>query len=280
MTYVRWLGEANCHHAGEVGGKAASLSQLASRHNVPAGFAIPGLAATAQSLPADLPAAISAAYSELSGRSGIADPAVAVGSSALDEDGDAASFAGQHDTYLNVRGHEAVIEAVHRCARSAASREALAYRERHGLSSDDIRMAVLVQLLVPSHVSAIVFSANPVTGQRGEIMINASWGLGESIVGGTVTPDAFVVDKRSFAVTSREVARKIKMTILAERGTAEADVPDHLQTICCLEDEHVREMGELALALESSFGHPVDVECAIAHGRLFLLQCRPITTLR
>lgn len=279
MEYVRWLGADDCHHSGDVGGKAATLSQLAARHNVPPGFAIPALPAMAQELPSTLLGAISDAYRSLGERIGLAAPAVAVRSSALDEDGASASFAGQHDTYLNIRGCDALLDAVHRCARSAASREALVYREQRGLTSDDIRIAVLVQLLVASHVSAVIFSANPVNGSRDEIMINASWGLGESIVGGSVTPDTFVVGKRALDVMSRDVARKGRMTVLGDNGTVEVDVPLDIQESSCLGDDHLRAMAELAIALEQASGHPVDIECAIANGELFLLQCRPITTL-
>jgi len=122
---------------------------------------------------------------------------VAVRSSALDEDGAGASFAGQHETYLNVVGAAAVAEAVARCWASVRSSRALEYRRRQGFPLDGARIAVLVQQLIPADVSSVVFSANPVTGSRDEVMINASWGLGESIVGGTVTPDTYVVRRRT-----------------------------------------------------------------------------------
>jgi pyruvate,water dikinase len=203
-----------------------------------------------------------------------------VRSSALDEDGSDASFAGQHDTYLNIRGAEALIDAVQRCVRSAASTEALAYRAQRGLAVDDVRIAVLVQGLVASDVSAVAFSANPLTGGLDEVMINSNWGLGESIVGGTATPDTFLVEKARAEIAWRDIAMKERMTVLSEMGTKDVPVPADLSSRPSLTDEQILEIAQLAIALEGASGHPVDVECAISQGTLYLLQCRPITTLR
>ena len=139
---------------------------------------------------------------------------------------------------------------------------------------------MLVQQLVASDVAAVVFSANPITGSRDEIMINASWGLGESIVGGTVTPDTFVVRKSDLAITSRTIAEKQRMTVSASGGTHEVDVPRFLRAQASLNDQQVVEMAKLAMTLEGTMEHPVDIECAYAGGELHLLQCRPITTLK
>lgn len=280
MHTMRWLGDENCHHEAIVGGKAASLSRLAALHAVPPGFAVPAIFSHHQELPEPLVPAISGAYLRLAERLGVADPRVAVRSSAIDEDGTDSSFAGQHDTYLNISGVDSVLDAVIRCARSAASPQALAYRTRRGLPLDDVRIAVLVQSLVQSDVSAVVFSANPVTGSRDEVMINASWGLGESIVGGSVTPDTFVINKDKLDVTWRDISRKERMTVMTATGTAEVDVPPELQLTSSLDDGQVQEMVSLALRLERLLGYAVDIECAIAGGELHLLQCRPITTLR
>ena len=280
MGEVLWLGTGMCHDAGVVGGKAASLSRLAADHRVPPGFALSATEAYLDSMPDGTRDAIRDAYRELAQRSGTADLPVAVRSSALDEDGADSSFAGQHDTYLNVRGADAVVDAVHRCIGSASSPEALDYRVQRGLSVDDVRIAVLVQQMVMSDVSAVVFSANPVTGERDEVMINASWGLGESVVGGIVTPDTYLVAKPDRTVVWRDVAVKERMTVLNAHGTEEVDTPPELQMVSSLEDSQVCEAAELAIGLEATFGFPVDVECAFAGGILYLLQCRPITTLR
>jgi len=198
----------------------------------------------------------------------------------VDEDGVGASFAGQHETYLNIVGADAILQAVTRCWDSAYSERALDYRRQQGLAVERVRLAVLVQQLVASDVSAVVFSANPVTGNRDEVMINASWGLGESIVGGTVTPDTFIVRKSDLAVINRVIADKQHMTVSAPGGTREVDVPRFLRNAASLTDEQVVEMAKLALTLEVTMEHPVDVEGAYAGGELYLLQCRPITTLR
>ena len=276
---VRWLGDHQCHHDAVVGGKAASLSRLAALHKVPHGFAVPAIPAAHAPELGEMADAIVQAYALLGERCGASHPAVAVRSSALDEDGLDASFAGQHDTYLNIRGTDAVLDAVQRCVRSAVSPGALAYRAERGLRTDDVRIAVLIQQLVVSEVSAVVFSANPVTGSRDEVMINANWGLGESIVGGSVTPDMFVVEKAGFGVTGREIACKERMTVRTEDGTTEVDTPDDLRSAPTLDDEGIRAMAALAVKLEDAVGHAVDIECAMAESTLYLLQCRPITTL-
>jgi pyruvate,water dikinase len=278
MSFIRWLGDEDCHHDHVVGGKAAALSRLAALYEVPPGFAVAAQPATADALDEMLHLAIGGAYGTLASRRG-ADLPVAVRSSALDEDGAGSSFAGQHDTYLNIRGPAAVCDAVLRCVRSAASTEALAYRRQRGLDSVDVRIAVLVQELVQADVAAVAFSVNPLTGRRDEMMINASWGLGESIVGGSVTPDTFVVEKGGLETLSSDIARKDRMTVLSDGGTVEVEVPDALRLRSSLDDGQVREVARLATTLEETVGYPVDIECAFAGGTLYLLQCRPITTL-
>ena len=301
---VLWLGEPACHERARVGGKAATLSRLAAAYRVPPGFCLTttayalteasGLTREKESLlppdggeedsrspglPVALYDALATAYRRLANRAGSETPAVAVRSSAVDEDGGMASYAGQHETSLNIVGVEAVADAVVRCWRSAWSARARAYRCAQGRARDDVQVAVLVQQLIVADSSAVLFSAHPVTGSRDEIVINASWGLGESIVGGTVTPDTYVVRKADVAVVSRQVAAKRRMTVAVPGGTREVDVPRFLRTHATLTEEQAVEIAHLGLALEATLGRPVDVECAYQAGRLYLLQCRPITTL-
>ena len=284
-----WLEDPACCETMLVGGKAAQLSRLAGRHRVPSGFCLTAAAYDAAvdsetvagiQLAPQLYDQLAAAYRELAERCGTSQPRVAVRSSAIDEDGAMTSFAGQHETYLNITGIDALADAVVRCWASLRSERALGYRRQHGLALDGARLAVLVQQLVIADVSAVVFSANPLTGSRDEVVINASWGLGESIVGGTVTPDTYVVRKSDRSLAARLVATKRRMTVLAPGGTREVDVPRLLQSRPALDDAQAAEMAGLAIALEEAVGWPVDVECTFAAGQLYLLQCRPITTLK
>ncbi|HZO30436.1 MAG TPA: PEP/pyruvate-binding domain-containing protein [Chloroflexota bacterium] len=298
---IVWLGEPAAEDRSLVGGKVAPLSRLAEQYRVPPGFCLTTRAFEQASnsassrggqdaaedliLPDALRQQIVAAYQQLGALTGLDQPAVAVRSSAVDEDSADTSFAGQHDTYLNVVGPEAICEAVLRCWASAQAPRVLEYRRQHGLPTDGARIAVLVQQLVVADVSGIVFSANPLTGTRHEVVVNASWGLGESVVGGSVTPDTYVVSAspdRSGAwnVLQRGLAEKCRMTVAVVGGTREVDVPRLLRSRPALCDEQIAEMASLARDLEQAMGWPVDLEVAFRDDRLYLLQCRPITTLR
>lgn len=282
VTNILWLGEPAACDPSLVGGKTASLSLLAAKYPVPPGFCLTTEAFdkwTGGEFPPALYGELAAAYRKLGDLCGEAELGVAVRSSAADEDGAAASFAGQHETYLNVAGVEAVAGAAVWCWASARTERAVEYRRQKGLALDSARLAVLVQRLVPADVSTVVFSANPVTGGREEILINASWGLGESIVGGTVTPDAYVVSKGELALSECHISEKRCMTVAVPGGTREIEVPSFLRDQASLGEEQVVEMAKLALDLEKEMGWPVDLECAYAGGRLYLLQCRPVTTL-
>ena len=274
-----WLGDPKSFDAGLVGGKAANLSRLARLyHRVPDGFSLP-VTVMDNGHPLDLRDEIICAISDLMACHSLPEFIAAVRSSAVDEDSITASFAGQHETYLNIVGADVIIQAVIRCWDSARSEHALDYRRQQGLSVERPQIAVLVQQLVAADVAAVVFSANPVTENRDEVMINASWGLGESIVGGMVTPDTFVVRKSDLAVVQRIIADKQRMTVSVPGGTHEVETPRFLRNTSSLNDEQVIEMAKLALTLEVTMEQPVDVECAYAGGELYLLQCRPITTL-
>ena len=275
-----WLGDPKSFDSSLVGGKAANLSRLARMyHRVPDGFSLP-VTVMDEVHPFDLRDEIICAISDLMNCHSLSEFIAAVRSSAVDEDGATASFAGQHETYLNIVGAEAILQAVIRCWESARSEHALDYRRQQGLSVTHPQIAVFVQQLVASDVSAVIFSANPLTGNDDEIMINANWGLGESIVGGTITPDTFLVRKSDLAVIQRIIADKQCMTVPAPGGTHEVGVPRFLRNISSLNDDQVIEMAKLALTLETTMEYAVDVECAYAAGELYLLQCRPITTLR
>jgi pyruvate,water dikinase len=282
-----WLSHPEAANPALVGGKAASLSRLTAEYLVPPGFCLTTAAFEAAGrsrnasdrLPFAIADQIGQAYRALAAEAGVLDPSVAVRSSAVDEDGDIDSFAGQHETFLNVSGLASVTQAVLHCWESAHSIRALEYRRQRGLSTNRVRLAVLIQQQIISDVSAVAFSANPLSGSRDDVMINASWGLGESVVGGSVTPDTYVVARQALAVSSRQIATKTRMTIAVPGGSREVDVPRLLQARPALSDSQASEIARLAVALEERMGWPVDIECAYHAGRLYLLQCRPITTL-
>lgn len=285
---IVWLGEPHAETRGLVGGKVAPLSRLAAQYRVPGGFCLTTDAhqlavAGSGSLPSRLQQRVAEAYQRLCEQTGLSEPSVAVRSSAVDEDGADASFAGQHDTYLNVVGAEAIGEAIVRCWESARSPRVLEYRRQHGLPTEAGRIAVLVQQLVVSDVSMVVFSANPMTGNRDEVVVNASWGLGESVVGGSVTPDTFIVraagPEADWRITERGLAEKRKMTVAVNGGTREVDVPRLMAKQASLSDEQLLDIAALARSLEQTMGWPVDIEAAYRDDQLYLLQCRPITTL-
>jgi phosphoenolpyruvate synthase/pyruvate phosphate dikinase len=278
---ILWLGEADCGRRELVGGKAANLSRLAAGYRVPPGFCLTAVAFQEAGLGdrrGSLFDDVAAAYREIARQNDGSEPGVAVRSSAIDEDGLSVSFAGQYESILNVVGAEAIYQAIERCWASANADRVRAYRQERGLDSA-VPVAVLVQHLIPADASAIVFSSNPVNNDDGQIVINASWGLGESIVGGTVTPDTYVVDKARLSLVSTHIADKERMTVRSEGGTQEVGVPRFLRGRPALDEEQILEAARLALDLEREMGWPADVECAYQDGELYLLQCRPVTTL-
>ncbi|CRK57258.1 Phosphoenolpyruvate synthase [Alloactinosynnema sp. L-07] len=203
---------------------------------------------------------------------------VAVRSSATAEDLPELSFAGQHDSFLNVCGAEAVLDAVKRCWASLWTERAIGYRAHHGIDAEDVAIAVVVQELVPADAAGVLFTANPLTGARDEQVVNAAWGLGEAVVGGQVTPDTYVVGDGH--VISREIADKTVMTVGTDTGTGERPVPDDRRRTPVLDDTQAVELAVLGARIEELYGTPMDVEWALRDGRFSILQARPITTLR
>jgi pyruvate,water dikinase len=267
---ILWLEDPAATSTRRTGGKAAALAALADRMPIPPGFVVVGSVD---------PAAVELAYAELGARAGSDEPLVAVRSSAADEDGLQSSFAGQHETILGVRGIEELLTAIAGCRDSQHSDRALHYRRANGIARPRAPLPVLVQLLVPADAAAVVFSVNPVSPSGGDVLVNASYGLGESIVGGTVTPDEWSITRGSLAVARRTIADKRRMTVRAPGGSREVDVPVPLRRLPSLTDDQARDAAALALDLERDLGFPVDLEVAWTGDDLHLLQCRPITTL-
>ena len=224
-------------------------------------------------LPNGLAEAILTAYQALGA------PPAAVRSSATTEDLPGASFAGQQVTSLNVRGKDELLDAVRRCWGSLWSTRAIAYRQRQGFRHDQVAIAVVVQWLVTAEVSGILFTANPVTGARDEIVINAALGLGEAVVGGLTTPDSFTLDRTTLAVRERQTGRQEVATVLAERGTTERPLGPERGAQSTLDDARLARLAEIGLSIEHHFDAPQDVEWAYADDRFWVLQTRPITNL-
>jgi pyruvate,water dikinase len=259
-----------------VGGKCANLGELtAAGFPVPPGFAVTTVAYERD----DIDAAVGKAYAELGRQVGRADAPVAVRSSAIAEDMPDASFAGVQDTYLWICGLEAVLDGIRRCWGSFHNPEAIAYREAHGIARGG--MGVAVQYMVDARVAGVMFTLNPVSGDRSSIAIDASYGLGLSVVGGEVTPDSFLVSKVTREIVRRQIGAKQTEIVadLAAATTVARDVPEDLRAQPCLSDEEIGRLAEMGRRIEAHYQRPQDVEWAIDRGlgELCILQTRPET---
>ncbi len=208
------------------------------------------------------------------------DVAVAVRSSATAEDLAYASFAGQQDSYLNMVGDDAVLDAVRRCWASLWTARAVSYRNANGIDHRDVALAVVVQRMVDATIAGVMFTANPVTGARHETVIDASPGLGEAVVSGAVNPDHFVVDSRSGTVVARRAGDKRVAVVSRPGGGTDRVVRDAGDAEPCLNDAQLGELTRLGARVQEHYGAPQDTEWALdADGRFWLTQARPITTL-
>jgi pyruvate,water dikinase len=200
---------------------------------------------------------------------------LAVRSSAVDEDGAEASFAGQHLTLLNVPSTEALSEALREIWWSANSDSAITYRQRVGLFVRP-SVGVVVQALLDPEVAGVMFTRNPINGAD-ERVVEASWGLGEAVVAGLVIPDHFRVDRSGEILERTSGVKKIAIRTLPEGGTFEAEIPPELVEQLCLDDDQLAELNQLAGRCEEVYGEGRDIEFAFAGGQLYLLQCRAVT---
>ena len=226
-------------------------------------------------IPTEVANAIVQAYAALPGEA----PPVAVRSSATAEDLHEASFAGQQETYLNVSGAEAVLNATRNCWASLWTARAISYRALQGIGTEGVALAVVVQLLVSAEAAGILFTANPINGSRDQLVINASWGLGEAIVGGLVTPDTLTLQKPLGKVIHRETAEKLVQTRRVAGGTREEPVPASLRRIPVISDGQAAELARLGVEIEELYGTPMDIEWTLADGKFSVVQARPITAL-
>ena len=295
-----------------VGGKGANLARLVQAgYPVPPGFLIttgayhafvlenqlgPKLVEIARSVDSAQPASLEAASTEIqalfaagqmppslaaeirAAYAALGAPAVAVRSSATAEDMPDLSFAGQQDTFLNVVGEAAVLSAVVRCWSSLWTARAIGYRARNSLDLEDLALAVVIQQMVESAASGVLFTAHPLTGHRGETVINAVFGLGEALVQGQVEPDQYVVDSLSGRVLSRTAGAKA----MATRSLAGGGVATRAESAAgrpTLTNEQAHQLTALGQRVQAEYGTPQDIEWAIASGQVWLLQARPITSL-
>lgn len=233
----------------------------------------------AAEMPADLAETIAAAYEELAEKTGHADPFVAVRSSATAEDLPDASFAGQQDTYLNVKGKDMVIQKVKECYASTFTDRATYYRVKQGFAHENVALSAAVQMMAYSKVSGVMFTVDLATGADDKIMIEGSWGLGEYVVQGTVTPDNFVIDKETLKIDERHInVKPIQLIRNEEGGVEETTVPAELADKQVMSDEQIAELAGYAKKIEQHYGCYMDMEWALdENDKLWILQARPET---
>jgi pyruvate,water dikinase len=273
--YVVSLGDVGADQVRLVGGKCANLGELTA-----AGFPVPpGFAVTTRAYEQDdIGDAVAEAYAELGARIGRVDPPVAVRSSAVAEDLPDASFAGVQDTYLWISGIDDVLEHIRRCWASYFNPEAVSYRAEHRIARGG--MSVAVQAMIDARVAGVMFTLNPVSGDPSSIAIDASYGLGTTVVGGDVTPDSFLVSKVTREIVRSDIGEKAVECVPDPGGrTIVRAVDDERRARLCLVPEEVAALAELGRRVERHFGRPQDIEWAIDRSldELFLLQARPET---
>lgn len=311
----RWFGEISRYDTEMAGGKGANLGDMAQAgFPIPPGFVIlapafrrvasdPGLTARIKeilagvdyansdrmsaaereirslfaqiSIPDDLKGMVVAYYRALGD-----NLAVAVRSSATAEDLAGASFAGQQETFLNVVGEEELLKAVCKCWSSLYTSQAIFYRHQKGFDDVQVSMAVVVQSMIQSEKSGVVFTVDPVQRNHFQMTVEAVWGLGEGIVSGKITPDHYVVDREDYEIIYQFVPEKRIM--ICQDGTCgivTLEVPLDKVAAEVLTTNELRRLVDLSNKAEASFGCPQDVEWAIADGQVYLLQSRPITCL-
>lgn len=307
--HVVWLDDAVCDRTEITGGKGASLGRMyAAGMPVPPGFVVTAaalndsltkqgvlsevrdlassfesgdegarVAAEIQRIVLDTPPwdelreEISSAYASLGNGA-----FVAVRSSACAEDGEAASFAGQQETFLNVIGSDDVLGKIVECWASFFSERALFYRQSKG-SLADLGMAVVVQQQIASEKSGVMFTTDPIRQRTDQMVIEAAFGLGEALVSGLITPDNYVA-RRDGRLKKARVALQDRMIVRHDDGgTMTLDLDDETAASQVLDEDEIARLVELGLQLETAFGSPQDIEWALKEGELFVLQSRPIT---
>lgn len=228
-------------------------------------------------LPSDVCADIVAAHAELCGPN--LNSPLAVRSSATAEDSEEASFAGLQDTYLWVKGAEAVLKYVRSCWASLYSVPSISYRRKDGTPENEVAIAVVVQKMVDARSAGVMFTRSPLTGDRSVITVEASWGLGSAVVSGEVTPDRFVIGKIAGEISVRQISDKCLQNVPAEDGgIKEVETPEELRRVPSISDGELKALAEVGRKVERHYRRPQDIEWAIDRsGEIMLLQSRPET---
>ena len=317
--FVLWFKELGKEDIPLVGGKCANLGELMSRVGVPVpnGFAVSAYAyqiflkrtnaaktietllsdmdmadmeslqdvsrkirkhVEGLSMPKEMEKEILEAYQELCKHVGKKSVAVAVRSSATAEDLPGASFAGQQDTFLNVT-QKNLLNSIKKCWSSLFTPRAIVYRKEKGFPHDEVLISVAVQELIFSMVSGVMFTLEPVSGDKDKVVINASWGLGEAIVSGQVTPDEYIVEKGTLRIVGKNVLKKEKQIVSDKKGSTKwTAVPKQMQNQPSLSDKTIIRLAQYGVQIENHYRIPQDIEWAVdGKGRIFILQARPET---
>ena len=237
-----------------------------------------------KTLPEKVKAAIKRDYKALCKTCRVESVPVAVRSSATAEDLPTASFAGQQDTYLWIQGSDQVMEKVKKCWASLFTARAIDYRIKNNFPHDKVLISVGVQHMVNSKAAGVMFTLNPTDGDLSKVVIEGSWGLGETVVSGSVNPDKFVVDKVIMETSEKTISTKhIECIFDPEKGSViDADVDEEQQCTCCLEGREVKLLTQMAKTIEKHYGRPMDIEWAIDKDlefpdNMFIVQARPET---
>ncbi|MBL7575850.1 phosphoenolpyruvate synthase [Peptoniphilus asaccharolyticus DSM 20463] len=326
-NYIKWFDEIGKDDISQVGGKGANLGELTSMGlPVPPGFCVTAGAydefinyseldeivrilvssldvedvealtqvskevrdkINSSEIQPDIEAEIKKAYAEFAKEIGVENPEVAVRSSATAEDLPDASFAGQQDTYLHIRGEEELLNHIRSCWASLWTSRAIYYREKQKFDHFNVSLSVVVQKMVNSEKSGVMFTANPINNSKDEMMINASWGLGEAVVSGMVTPDEYVIDKTNKKIIEKNIASKKTMVVRREDtvGTEEKLVSEVLGEEFveaeCLSQDELNTLIERGLKVEELYGSVQDTEWGFDRDtkEFYFLQSRPITTI-
>jgi len=274
---IRTFSELSNEELPCAGGKGSSLARLyQAGFPVPDGFVIFSNAFSNGELKPETWEEIQAQINRF--REHNSEIAFAVRSSAMSEDSAQASFAGEFESVLNVQIEADIREAIHAVYQSRENERVQAYSQAKGMNGQH-EIAVIVQELAAAESSGVLFTANPINGQRDQAMISAAWGLGEAIVGGLVTPDTLIIDKTSGQVISREIASKRVMTVRLGSHTGEQPVPINQQTTSVLTEEQAAELTKIGAQIENLYNMPMDIEWTHAEGQFSIVQARPITAL-